>query len=183
MYDATKKQSLIGAIIAVIVGAIYYFLGGARKQQTQYADPQASGFPAQQIPGVVYNIGSPTPQPGPNLIYGAPPTLPQTPLYQSYNYPAGNILTLTPEAAQGVAAGGPPPTEAGCCCSGGNSQGQFGDGNLDVGLAANPSEQAASMTPTQLAQLEKNINTSALANDGFTWAQIANLVGAVPGQF
>lgn len=183
MNDATKKQTLIGLTIAVVVGAIYYYLSKARPQQTQYADPQASGFPSQQIPGVVYNIGSPTPQPSPDLIYGPLPALPTTPVYQSYNYPAGNVLTLTPEAAQGVVAGGPPPTESGCCCSGGNSQGQFQDGNLSVGLAANPSEQASSMTPTQLAQLEKNISTSALADDGFTWAQIANLVGAVPGQF
>lgn len=178
------EQIIIPVTIAVGVGALFYWLNKSNGPALVTSpNTDASGQPVTQTPALAYNIGTRSPAPSPDLIYGPPPALPGTPLYQSYNQAPGNLFTLTPEGAQSALATPASDTPGDSCCCGPSSQGTFQDGALLVGVAANPSEQVRGMSQTQADNLAKNIASSAMSNDGFVWSQIANLAGSVPTQF
>ena len=179
----TPDQIVVPAGIALAVGLVFYFLGRpGQPQQIVYPSTGASGQSTNQVPAVAYDLGTRQPAPSPALIYGAPPLLPPTPQYQSYNNSPANLFTLTPEAASAALATPPAAKTDGCCC-GKVNQGEYGDGPSQTGLAANPSEQANGMSTTQLDKLASNLATPSLANDGFFWQQIAINLGKVPAQY
>jgi len=191
-----QKRILIGAAIVAAIAVLWYYLRGGYSgpTQTSYPNANASGLPAYQSGGVAYNFGNVQPAPDPSLIYGDPPPLPPTPSYQRFNYSPLSIFNLTPEAAQAIpakapvgtsAAPGAPGSSPGCGCGCPNTNAPvFQDGNLDVTVAANPSEQIMAAPDHSLFQkLQFNLSTSVAADPTFTWGQTAKAIGSLPEMF
>ena len=185
------KLERVGIIVGIVAGvvAIWYYLRGSNQgaQQVVYPNNQASGVPQQQNAANTYNIQGLQPSPSPSLIYGTPPPLPPTPAYQTFNFPQQALLGLSPQGAAAVTKDATPSTTPGsttpgqkakkqstntdCCgCGGGCSDcgctsgsGTYQDGSGASCLAANPTEQAQSISSTQLGNLAANISSSSAA--------------------
>jgi hypothetical protein len=168
----------IGIVVSITAGivAIWYYLKGTPTQNlVTYPNTQASGQQPNENPATVYNIAAPSPMPSPNLIYGTPPPLPQTPAYQNYNYSPSNLLGLTPQAAASATIPAP-ASGSGCGCGtsaagsscgcGGCAQtnGTYQDSSGQTCLASNPAQQVMNAPPALFAALQSNINSSAVGN-------------------
>lgn len=168
------KLGQVGIIVSIVSGVIaiwYYLRDTPTANLVTYPNTQASGQPASQNAATVFNIAAPSPLPSPNLIYGAPPPLPQTPAYQNYNYSPINLLGLTQQGA----AATPTPSSSGkgdscgcassCGCGSCATGGSYLDGIGSSCLASNPAQQIEAGHGAMYEALAFNIKSSSVGPD------------------